>query len=94
VQTAVKEVADALAERAEWAHRIAAQEAVVAANAQTLRLSEARFKAGTDNFLSVLDAQRSLYAAQQALIALRYAEQANRVMLYKVTGGVGDLPAA
>ena len=40
-----------------------------------------------DNYLTVLDAQRSLYAAQQALIALRQAEQANRVALWKVLGG-------
>ena len=60
---------------------------MVDANAQALQLSEARFQAGTDNFLTVLDAQRSLYAAQQALIALRQAEQANRVTLYKVLGG-------
>jgi len=87
VQVAFREVADALAERSQWRERLAAQEAVVEANALTLRLSEARFRAGTDNFLTVLDAQRSLYAAQQVLIALRQAEQANRVTLYKVLGG-------
>ena len=40
-----------------------------------------------DNYLTVLDAQRSLYAAQQSQITLRLAEQVNRVMLYKVLGG-------
>ena len=53
-------------------------------------LSEARFKAGVDNYLTVLDAQRSLYAAQQTLIGLRQAEQVNRVTLWKVLGGTPD----
>src|SRR5256885_4996313 len=50
-------------------------------------LSEARFKAGVDNYLTVLDAQRSLYTAQQTLIGLRLSEQLNRVTLWKVLGG-------
>ncbi|MNU08060.1 Outer membrane protein OprM precursor [compost metagenome] len=50
-------------------------------------LSEARFKAGADNYLTVLDAQRSLYAAQQTLLSLQLAEQTNRITLYKVLGG-------
>ena len=60
---------------------------LVAATQKVLTLSEARFKSGADNYLSVLDAQRSLYAAQQTQIALRLAEQANRITLYKVLGG-------
>ena len=53
----------------------------------TLELSDARFRLGADNYLTVLDAQRSLYAAQQGEIALQLAEQVNRVTLYKVLGG-------
>ena len=87
VQTAFREVADALAERLSWAERLAAASALVAANQKALDLSTARFKAGTDNYLSVLDAQRTLYAAQQQLISLRLAEQLNRVALYKALGG-------
>jgi NodT family efflux transporter outer membrane factor (OMF) lipoprotein len=87
IQTAFREVSDALAERAQWQARLAAQQAVVDANARAFELSEARFTSGVDNYLTVLDAQRSLYAAQQALIALRQSEQANRVALWKVLGG-------
>jgi len=87
IQTAFREASDALAERAQWQARLAAQQAVVDANAQTFRLSEARFTSGVDNYLTVLDAQRSLYAAQQALIGLRQSEQANQVALWKVLGG-------
>ncbi|HAJ13859.1 MAG TPA: hypothetical protein DCM06_15040, partial [Comamonadaceae bacterium] len=57
-------------------------------------LSEARFRAGADNYLSVLDAQRSLYAARQTLIGLRLAEQQNRVTLWKVLGGAESLTVA
>ena len=87
IQTAFREASDALAERGQWQQRLTAQEAVVEANARTLALSDARFKNGADNYLTVLDAQRSLYAAQQTLIGLRQAEQANRVALWKVLGG-------
>nr|WP_236581421.1 efflux transporter outer membrane subunit [Hydrogenophaga sp. BPS33] len=87
IQTAFREASDALAERAQWQARLSAQEAVVAANAQAFQLSEARFTSGVDNYLTVLDAQRSLYAAQQNLIALRLSEQANRIALWKVLGG-------
>ena len=91
VQAAFREVADALAERLTWQQRLTAATALVDANQRALDLSNARFKAGTDNYLSVLDAQRSLYLAQQQLISLRLAEQVNRVALYKALGG--DAPA-
>ncbi len=87
IQTAFREVADALAERATLDERLAAQASLIAATQRTLDLSDARFRLGADNFLTVLDAQRSLYAAQQADIALRLAEQVNRITLYKVLGG-------
>ncbi|BDM22591.1 hypothetical protein KMS_R23480 [Pseudomonas sp. LRP2-20] len=50
-------------------------------------LSLARNKQGSDSFLNMLDAQRPLYCAQQALISLQLAEQVNRVTLYKTLGG-------
>lgn len=87
IQTAFREVADALAVRASLAERLSAQQALVGAYQQSLTLADARYKAGADTYLAVLDAQRSLYAAQQALIALQLTEQSNRVMLYKVLGG-------
>lgn len=96
VQTAFKETADVLADRAQWANRLDAQTSMVANTQKAFDLSEARFKAGVDNYLTVLDAQRSLYTAQQALIGLRLSEQQNRVTLWKVLGGeqVGTVPVA
>ncbi len=87
VQTAFREVADALAERATLAERLLAQQSLQAATLRALQLSEARYRLGADSYLPVLDAQRSLYSAQQTLIGLALAEQVNRITLYKVLGG-------
>ncbi|MDY0744392.1 efflux transporter outer membrane subunit [Paucibacter sp. R3-3] len=87
VQTAFREVADALAVRARLAERLAAQQALVATAERQLALADAQHRAGSTGMLEVLDAERSLYAAQQSLIALRLTEQANRLELYKVLGG-------
>ncbi|MBV8249016.1 MAG: efflux transporter outer membrane subunit [Comamonas sp.] len=87
VQTAFKEVADVLADRAQWDERLSAQTSMVTHTQKAFDLSNARFKAGVDNYLTVLDAQRSLYTAQQTLIGLRLSEQLNRVTLWKALGG-------
>ncbi len=87
VQTAFREVSDALADRSTLDERIHAQRSLVASTQQALELSDARYRLGADSYLSVLDAQRSLYAAQQAQITLQLAEQINRITLYKVLGG-------
>ena len=87
IQTAFREVADALAERATLAERLDARRQQVEATQAAFRLSEARYKGGVDSFLGLLDAQRSLYLAEQELIVVRLADAANRVALYKVLGG-------
>jgi multidrug efflux system outer membrane protein len=89
IQTAFREVADALAVRGTVDQQIAAQESLVHAAAETYRLSDARYSKGIDSYLSVLDAQQSLYAAQQRLVALRLGRLANQVRLYAVLGGGG-----
>lgn len=87
IQVAFGEVSDALTLRSTLVEQRRAQEALVQALQETHRLSDARYKAGIDGYLGVLVAQRSLLAAQQGLIGVRLAEQANLVMLYKVLGG-------
>ena len=57
------------------------------ATERTYRLSNLRYEKGSDIYLNVLDAQRSLYAAQQGLITIRLAKLANQVRLYAVLGG-------
>ncbi|MBS1209368.1 MAG: putative outer rane drug efflux lipoprotein, partial [Proteobacteria bacterium] len=87
VQSAFREVADALAQRATLGEQLAAQTALNAATDEALRLSQARYDKGVAGYLTVLDSQRSLYAAQQSLIGTRLARQSNLVTLYKVLGG-------
>ena len=87
VQSAFREVADALAQRATLGEQLDAQSALNAASDDAYRLSQARYDKGVAGYLSVLDSQRSQYAAQQGLIGTRLALQSNRVTLYKVLGG-------
>jgi multidrug efflux system outer membrane protein len=87
VQRAFREVADALAVRSTLGEQLEAQESLVAATADAFRLSEIRFRQGAQSYLEVLDAQRELYAAQQALIGVRLTRLANQVSLYKALGG-------
>ncbi len=87
IQTAFREVADALALRGTLGEQLAAQESLVEANARTYRLADARYSKGIDSYLNVLDAQRSLYSAQQVLTALRLERFTSLVTLYKVLGG-------
>ena len=87
IQTAFREVADALAVRGTVDRQIAAQQSLIEAVSEAYRLSNARYTRGIDSYLGVLDAQRSLYAAQQGLIMLHLVRLANRVTLYSVLGG-------
>ncbi|AZC31567.1 Efflux transport system, outer membrane factor (OMF) lipoprotein [Pseudomonas chlororaphis subsp. piscium] len=87
VQSAFKEVADALAERSTLDERLEAQQALTDASRKSFELADALYRGGSQSYLEALDAQRSLYSAQQDLISLRLAEQSNRVTLYKVLGG-------
>jgi multidrug efflux system outer membrane protein len=87
IQAAFREVADALARCGTVQEQLAAQEELVDALAETHRLALARFEQGVDGYLSVLDAQRSLFAAEQALVYLRLAHMTSRVSLYAALGG-------
>jgi multidrug efflux system outer membrane protein len=87
VQTAFREVADALATQATIGDRLAAQERLAAAAVDTARLTKLRYDRGVDSSLALLDAQRTQYSAQQGLINAQLAGVSNRVTLYKVLGG-------
>jgi multidrug efflux system outer membrane protein len=90
IQTAFREVADALAVSGTVDSELSAQQALVEATAETFRLSTLRYEKGIDSYLGVLDAQRSLYAAQQVLINIRLLQLSNQVRLYAVLGGGAD----
>jgi len=94
IQSAFSDVADALAQRDHLDAQLSAQQALVDAVRRSHALAEARYRAGVDDYLQVLDAQRSMYAAQQDLIALRLQDDSNRVALYTALGGGADAAAA
>ena len=87
IQTAFREVADALAGNATLGDQLAAQQVQATAEADRFRLAELRYRNGVANYLDVLDAQRSLFATQQALAQTRLAQQQSQVALYKALGG-------
>lgn len=92
IQTAFREAADALALRGTLEDQVAAQDSLTRAAESTYKLANARYSAGVDGYLSVLDAQRSMYAAQQGLISLRQASYGSLVTFYKVLGGGTNRP--
>jgi outer membrane protein, multidrug efflux system len=87
IQTAFREVSDALAARTTYIDQVKSQRQLVNAAADEVRLSTQRFRAGVDNYLPLLEAQQSLYSAQQTLLSLNQARLANLVTLYKALGG-------
>jgi multidrug efflux system outer membrane protein len=87
IQTAFREVADALAQRSQYGQQLSAQESLVEATSEYHRLADARFQHGADTYLNVLDAGRSLYSAQQTLITTKLLQASNLVTLYKALGG-------
>uniref|UniRef100_UPI00048E9F7E TolC family protein n=1 Tax=Desulfogranum japonicum TaxID=231447 RepID=UPI00048E9F7E len=87
IQTAFQEVADQLAARGTYQAQLDAQNALVKATGQAYELSSARYDSGIDDFLTVLDSQRSLFSAQQGAVTVKQAYLSNLVSLYKVLGG-------
>ena len=87
VQTAFREVSDALARRGTINDEVAANVRKQAATADTYLLTEARYREGIDSFLNSLDAQRSYYLAQITMVQARLAAAQNQVDLYEAIGG-------
>jgi outer membrane protein, multidrug efflux system len=87
IQTAFREVADALAARTTYVEQVRAQQQLVDAAADSLRLSTMLFSTGVTDYLPVLTAQQTLYPAQLTLLSLKQAQLANLVTLYKALGG-------
>lgn len=90
IQSAFREVSDALAQRGTIDEQLAAQTARAAAAKQAATLSDARYRAGVDSFLTTLDSQRTAYAAEQQLVTTRLARATNLVTLYRTLGGGTD----
>lgn len=87
IQSAFREVADALASRATLAEQLQAQQALLDAETARSQLTQLRLRHGAANQLEWLDAQRALFGAQQALVQTRLASLQNQVSLFKTLGG-------
>lgn len=87
IQTAFREVADALATRSTLVDQLQSQQAQANAEAVRFKLSDLRYKNGIASYLDLLDAQRSLFTAQQAVVQTRLAQLQSQVTLYKTLGG-------
>ncbi len=87
IQTAFREVADALAGRATLGEQLRASQAQASAEATRFKLSDMRYQNGVASYLDLLDAQRSLFTARQAVVQTRLAQLQSQVILYKTLGG-------
>lgn len=93
IQVAFREVADVLATRATLEHQLESQYKLQKNYQQTYNIAHARFRAGLDNYLTVLDAERSLFANQQSILQLELQKILSQVNLYHVLGGGATLQA-
>lgn len=87
IQSAFRDVADALVQRSKYTAQLSAQVTLVDATRISRELAKARFNIGADSYLNVLDAERSLYCAQQTLIITRLEQASTVVTLYRALGG-------
>jgi multidrug efflux system outer membrane protein len=87
IQTAFQEVSNALVARSTYVEQARADQAQVDESADYFRLATMRFQAGVDTYLTALDAERTLFTAQQALLSAREAQLQNLVTLYRALGG-------
>ncbi|MBV8686562.1 MAG: efflux transporter outer membrane subunit [Alphaproteobacteria bacterium] len=87
IQTAFREVSDALARRGTIGEQFGAESRLVADAQDNYRLTDARYREGIENFLATLDAQRTLYSAQQRLVRTRLERATNLADLYRTLGG-------
>lgn len=94
IQTAFREVSDALAGQATLGEQAQAQQLQAEAEAARLQLADLRYRNGVSSYLDLLDAQRSLFATQQAVVQVRLAQLQNQVALYKALGGGSPEPTA
>ncbi|HEX5682404.1 MAG TPA: efflux transporter outer membrane subunit [Ideonella sp.] len=87
IQSAFRETADALVAQATWRDQVSAQQTLQTGERERLRLTRMRYEGGAANLIELLDSERSLAAADQALVLARLGELLNRLALYKALGG-------
>lgn len=93
ILAALADVEDALAATARTAEQQAFQAAALDEARRALRLAEVRYREGADDLLSVLDAQRTLFSAEDQVALTRLARLQASVSLYSALGGGWEMPA-
>lgn len=87
IQTAFREVADALVATGSYVQQVGAQAKLAETQQQRFALASLRYREGEDSYLNVLSAQQDLYSAQQSLLQVQYNRLASQIGLYKALGG-------
>jgi multidrug efflux system outer membrane protein len=87
IQTAFREVADALVANSSYATQIEAEGALTNAQQKRFELANLRYRQGEDSYLNVLSAQQDLYSAQQGRLEAQYNKLASQISLYQALGG-------
>jgi len=87
IQTAFREVADALAANSSYAQEIDTEAAAIETQRRRLFLATLRYRQGEDSYLNVLSSQQDLYGAQQGLLSAQYNRIASQISLYQALGG-------
>ncbi|WP_217524957.1 efflux transporter outer membrane subunit [Vibrio metschnikovii] len=87
IQTAFREVSDALAATDTLGREEQAQRALAQSSQEAVKLAEARYLGGVDNHLRYLEAQRNAFANQLALIDITTQQQIASVTLFRALGG-------
>jgi len=91
MQSAFRDVADALAREGAIGRQRAAQSELVTAAEDSLRLSEAQYRAGVQPYLTTLTAQRTLYSARHGEIRTVLTDLQNRISIYEAIGADASL---
>ncbi len=87
IQTAFREVTDALAANSNYRQQIETSAKLAEVQERRFELANFRYRQGEDSYLNVLSAQQDLYSAQQSLIQAQYNKLASQIALYKALGG-------
>ncbi|WP_127960357.1 Cu(I)/Ag(I) efflux RND transporter outer membrane protein [Serratia microhaemolytica] len=87
IQSAFKDVADALSLRESINGQLTAQQRYLESLQITLQRARGLYSNGVVSYIEVLDAERTLFSTQQAILDLKYAQQVNEVNLFTALGG-------
>ncbi len=87
IQTAFREVADGLAAQGTFGKQLQAQRDLVMDSRAYFDLAQQRYETGVDSHLTLLDAQRLLFTAEQRLLSDQLLKLDSQVQLYKALGG-------